>query len=36
VFTEGRYLFPQQAGTNLGALLADTEISTQHVRLVAA
>jgi hypothetical protein len=36
VFTEGRYLFPQQAGTDLGALLADTEISVQHVRLVAA
>jgi len=36
VFTEGRYLFPQQAGTDLGALLADTEISAQHVRLVAA
>jgi hypothetical protein len=36
VFTEGRYLVPQPAGTDLGALLADTEISVQHVRLIAA
>ena len=32
----GIHLFPQQAGTDLGALLADTEISVQPVRLVAA
>ena len=36
LFTEGRYLLPQPAGTDLGATLAATDISRQNVRLVAA
>lgn len=34
--TEGRYLAPQPIGTDLGALLAETPVSEQRVRLVAA
>lgn len=34
--TDGRYLTPQPEGTDLGEVLANTEISTQNVRLVAA
>ncbi|MGI9608501.1 MAG: DUF3891 family protein [Acidimicrobiales bacterium] len=34
--TDGRYLTPQPENTDLGAVLAETEVSAQHVRLVAA
>jgi hypothetical protein len=36
VYTEGRYLEPQPVDTDLGAALAATEVSEQHVRFVAA
>ena len=34
--TEGRYLAPQPDGTDLGAVLTDTPVTEQRIRLVAA